>query len=202
MRNPRANRRRWLLPVLAAACLAAASGAVALDEVTDPYWDWRDEVGRGEFQYDDSEDRPWIETETEVLALPAEDELYELRLDLLPPDFRLSVDRARITVGEEDRVVRLWLWVRNGQGNESGTYEGFRCETGEYKIYAYANPRRDPPVRVAERARWRPAKPGSRQTYRWELLRDYFCGIRGTRTAREIGAAMTGEFKRETFLSQ
>lgn len=188
-----------LLPLL---MLLPWALALANDPVTDPYWEYRDEVGRGEFSYDDSQDVPWIENETEVPAMPAFDELHRLKMDLLPREFELFVDRDRITVGPEDYVVRMWLWVRSDHGNETGTFEGFRCETGEYKIYAYANPRRDPPVRVHNRAKWRPVGAGGQATYRSELLRDYLCGIRGTRQAREIQAFMTGEFKREHFLSE
>jgi hypothetical protein len=176
--------------------------AVAVDDIVDPYSEYRDEVDTGVFSYDSSEDVPWIENETEVLALPSEQHLVPLELDMLPDQFELFVDRSRITVGEEDRVVRMWLWVRSNQGNETGTFEGFRCATGEYKIYAHANPGREPPVRIAKRARWKPVRPGDIETYRWELLRDYLCSIRGTRSPREIQDYMTGEFKRETFLSE
>lgn len=181
---------------------AFASGSVAVDDVVDPYSEYRDEVDRGEFSYDSSEDIPWIENETEVLALPTKQNLIPLGLDVLPDGFDLFVDRSRITVGKEDRVVRMWLWVRSSHGNETGTFEGFRCATGEYKIYAHANPGREPPVRISRRARWKPARPGDQETYRWELMHDYLCGIRGTRSPREIQDFMTGEFKRETFLSE
>ena len=52
--------------------LALLYGATvhANDPVTDPYWEYRDEVGRGEFSYDDSQEVPWIENETQVTALP------------------------------------------------------------------------------------------------------------------------------------
>ena len=182
--------------------LSWAALVPAMDEVTDPYWEYRDEVGRGEFSYDDSQDIPWIENETEVLALPTEDNLWQVNMDSLPPGFKLFVDRSRITVGPGDYVVRMWLWLRNGDGVEKGTFEGYRCETGEYKVYAYANPRREPAVRIDKRAKWRPAKTGSRKTYRHELLNDYLCGIRGTRSARDIQQVMTGPYEREYFLSQ
>ncbi len=173
----------------------------AMARDADPYYEHRDEVDRGEFQYDDSEDIPWIENETEVLAVPEEDDLVELDIDSIPSGLHLSVDMSRITVGEKDRVVRLWLWVRSDQGAENGSFEGYRCETREYKVYAYANPKRSPPVSKAKRPRWLSAQSGLRRNYRAELLQDYFCGIRGTRKPDEIVQAMTGTFERETFMS-
>jgi len=187
-----------LFLVIVALCLAPvrADDSGVDSKVVDPYWEYRDEVGRGEFSYDDSQDIPWIEFETEIPKLPNPDELHRLGMDLLPSDFELFVDRDRITVNKDDYVVRMWLWLRNSHGNETGTFEGFRCTTGEYKVYAYANPGRQPPVRVHKRARWRNADAaGGRPTYRSELLRDYFCSLGGTRSAHEIQAAMTGAFE-------
>jgi hypothetical protein len=196
------NRRSGsLVAALLAVAFALPEVAVARDE-TDPYYDWRDEVGRGEFSYDDSQDIPWIENETEVLAVPKEENLSRVRMDLLPQGFELYVDRSRIDVDPRDRVVRLWLWIRSQAGNETGSFEGYRCDTAEYKVYAYANPRRDPPVSKAKKPRWREVKARRAGNYRAELLDDYFCGIRGTRSAREIGEYLTGEFRRERFLSQ
>ena len=175
--------------------------AMARDIIVDPYHEHRDEVERGEFQYDDSKDIPWIENEAEVLAVPKKNDLVELDIDSMPPGLRLLVDKTRITVGEKDRVIRLWLWVRSDQGAENGSFEGYRCETREYKVYAYANLNRSPPVSKTKRSRWLSARSGSRRNYRAELLQDYFCGIRGTRNPNEIAQAMTGPFERETFMS-
>lgn len=173
----------------------------ASDGVVDPYHEYRDEVERGDFRYDDSEDIPWIENETEILALPKAEDLKTVQIDRLPDGMQLLVDFPRISVSPADRVVRLWLVVRSRSGAENGTYEGYRCETGEYKVYAYANPRRTPPVTKANRPVWREVKERSNGNYREELLRDYFCGIRGTRSADEIRQAMSGRFQRETFFS-
>lgn len=177
--------------------LALAGSALASDP--DPYAEFRDAET---FGYDDSGDIPWIETETEVLAMPEAADLSRLRLDRLPRDFELLVDKERITVDPRDRVVRLWLWMRSSAGNESGTFEGYRCSTGEYKVYAYANPRREPPVRRAPNARWKAVSEARGGDYRTELLKDYLCGIRGTRSAHEIRQYMTGTFERERFMSE
>lgn len=198
-------RKRRPSPLLRLAALSLllslAPVVPAIDDIVDPYWEYRDEVSRGEFSYDDSEDIPWIENETEVLALPDADDLVPVAIDQMPPGLQLLVDVSRITVDPKDRVVRLWLWVRSTQGAENGSFEGYRCETGEYKVYAYANPKREPPVTKAKRPVWREVPPRGRGNYRYELLGDYFCGIRGTRKPDEIRQYMTGEFRRETFMS-
>jgi hypothetical protein len=193
-RLPRASGPFWL------GILLIIAGPLCADDTgVDPLY--RGEVERGGFEYDDSGDIPWIENETKVLAMPQADDLRTVQIDALPGNLELLIDETRITVDPKDRVVRVWLWVRSDSGAESGTFEGFRCSTREYKVYAYANPRRDPPVRKATRANWLSAKKSRTANYRAELLNHYFCGIRGTRDADEIRSAMTGEFRRETFFS-
>lgn len=163
-------------------------------------FDWQDDIEGREFDYDDSQDIPWIENETEVLAMPQADDLRRVALDDLPDGFELMADTSRITVDPKDRVVRLWLWVRSSSGSESGSFEGFRCATQEYKVYAYANPGREPPVSKARRPRWREVGARRDGNYRGELLRDFFCGIRGTRSAHEIAGLLTGDIRRGRFL--
>lgn len=195
-----------MLPVLLALAVAGCSGsgsrpAGSGEVIVDPYWEYRDEVERGEFRYDDSEDVPWIETETQVPEPPPTDRMVPVAIDSLPAGFALLVDRDGITVGDEDRVVRFWLLLTSGQGSASGSYEGYRCESAEYKVFAYANAARGEPLRTVDRGRWRSVDGPSGPTWRSELLRDYLCGIRGTRTAHEIRQYMTGTFRRETFFS-
>lgn len=168
----------------------------------DPFYEYRDEVDRGEFTYDDSQDIPWIENETEILAVPAPENLAEIRLDQGPEGLTMLIDKSRIAVNPDDRVIRVWLWVRRDGGSESGTFEGFRCATREYKIYAYANPSRQPMVKKAKNPSWKDAPNRGSAGFRRELLDDYFCGIRGTRTAGEIVDQITNGFTREYFLSQ
>ena len=190
------------MPRLVVLAILVALPVAAQRTGIDPYFDWRDEIDSSGSQYDDSLDTPWIESETEVLALPRPDDLVPVRLDSLPPGIELFIDRSRITVGDKDRVVRAWLWTRGSGGAENGTFEGFRCETREFRVYAYANPRRDPPVNLARRSTWQPIEGSKARNYRLELLQDYFCGIRGTRSAREIAEYLTGEFRRERFMSE
>jgi hypothetical protein len=197
---------RLLLPALVALVILGCSGsgsrpAGSGEVIVDPYWEYRDEAERGEFSYDDSDDAPWIETETPVPEPPPQARMVQIAMDSLPVGFVLYVDRDGITVGDEDRVVRFWLLLTSGQGSASGSYEGYRCESAEYKVFAYANPARGEPLRMVTRGRWRGVDGPSGPTWRHELLRDYLCGIRGTRTAHEIRQSMTGTFQRETFFS-
>jgi hypothetical protein len=177
------------------AIVALAQPMFAADVIVDPIHEYRDEVERGEFQYDDSDDIPWIENETKVLGLPNPDNLMVVNLDQLPRGMTLMLDESSISVNEEDRVVRVWLWVRTGSGADNASFEGFRCDTREYKVYAYGNPRRTPPVTKAKRPRWREAKKLPSGNYRRELMDFYFCGFNEIRNASDIVGYLTGGYR-------
>ena len=193
---------RALLPAVSMVGFILASPAVpARDVGADPYYEYR-ENDVGDFSYDDSKDIPWIENETAVLAVPKPDNLSTVQLDLLPAGMKLLIDKSRINVNPDDRIVRVWLWVRSSAGAERGTFEGFRCETGEYKVYAYANPHREPPVTKAKRPRWislKSAFASMKRNYRSELMKGYLCNMGRPRSAADILEYLRGNITREGF---
>lgn len=185
------------LPIIAAVVIVLSQPLFAADVIVDPIHEYRDEVGRGEFQYDDSQDIPWIENETKVLGLPERDDLLKVDLDQLPPGMKLMVDTSRISVNPDDQVVRVWLWIRSRSGADNASFEGFRCDTREYKVYAYGNPRRKPPVTKAKKPVWREAKKLVSGNYRRELMDFYFCGFNKIRNERDIAAYLSGRIQRD-----
>jgi hypothetical protein len=122
--------------------------------------------------YDPNLEIPWLELETRVSVPPRDEDLVEVRMDNLPPNLTLYADFTNLVVDGRDLVTRTWLVVRSTQGAYNGTYEGIRCATKEYKVYAYANPTRNKPLRVAKFPGWREIRANS---YREELARDYLC---------------------------
>lgn len=193
---------KWFAPLYGAAAILIAllpMHGSARDVIVDPYYEYRDEIERGVFEYDDSQDVPWVENETEVLGYPKEEDLLHVAIDRLPPGMRLYVDKRRITVDPADRVVRLWLVARSDAGADNGSFEGYRCEGRQYKVYAYANPSRKPPVSKVKRPSWRDVGMVKNNNYRAELLDDYFCGLKGTLKAREIQDALAGDLRHDYF---
>ena len=197
MQFPGRHPLRILTPIVVAAGIVLTQPAFAGDVIVDPIHEYRDEVGRGEFKYDDSQDIPWIENETEVLGLPKPEDLIRVDLDQLPPGIDLMVDKSRIAVNPEDKVVRVWLWLQSSSGAENGSFEGFRCETREYKVYAFGSEKRTPPVTKAKKPLWRDVKTKVSRNYRKELMDDYFCGYGESRDASEIRRYLTGDLQGE-----
>ncbi len=154
----------------------------------------------GPFKFDETLVDPWIENETEIPDLPDFSSLQPLRITGLPPDLELFLDTARVTVDPDDEIVRLWVYLRSKQGTLNGTYEGYRCTTGEYRVYGYATPRRDPPITPAKRTAWRKARGELSTNYRKYLLRNYLCGLRGARPPIEIQNAVRDGKPRDPLL--
>ncbi len=139
----------------------------AVQDAADPY-----SIYHNTSDYDENQASPWVEHQVEIGGWPEDEHLTKLRMDKMPMNMTLYADLSHLTVGNEDYVTRLWLAVRSTKGAYNGTYEGFRCATGEYKIYAYANPERREPLRIASSAHWRKVKG---KNYRHELMADYLC---------------------------
>lgn len=78
--------------------------------------------------------------EEEQVAMPR----YPGDAELVPfevsraPGFRFFVDAASVAVGK-DGVVRYALVARSPQGSDNVTFEGMRCATREYRIYAFGH---------------------------------------------------------------
>ena len=115
-------------------------------------------------------------------------------------DFEFVVDAASLSVGE-DGVVRYVLVARSPQGAETVTYEGIRCVTQQYRIYATGLPdggwsRAEQPWRAIE----------TRYIQRWHnaLWKEYFCplgnpihsaeeGVRALKRGDHPSRARTGD---------
>lgn len=133
--------------------------------------------------YDETLETPWVEIETRVQGGPKDADLTEIELENLPWGMSLYADLKNLSVDERDHITRLWLVVRSDSGAYNGSYEGFRCATDEYKVYAYFNPKRSTPLRVVKLPRWRPIRPTD---YRNELAREVLCSDTNPRDPHSI----------------
>lgn len=112
----------------------------------------------------------WSEENVVLPAFPSTSGLLEF--DVSPGhDFKFYVDPATLSVGE-DRVVRYALIARSPSGVENVRFEGLRCATGEYRIYAVGRPDGRWSVRTSG---WRPYERATTRSWHDALSRHYFC---------------------------
>ncbi len=129
-----------------------------------------------EFEYDSSGDKPWREVATQrIPPLPLDAQLMPVPIDSLPPALTLYLDRQGPVLTSQDRILRFWVVIKSSSGAFNATYEGLRCDTRQFKVYAYGRRHASPSVRPAPKPVWRDigALPGDH--FRRELAGDYLC---------------------------
>lgn len=118
----------------------------------------------------EQEQRNWTEGDYKLPAYPKGSDLIEFNVSATT-NFRFFIDRQSLSVNAEG-VVRYTLLARSPSGAENVTYEGIRCRTGTYRVYAYGRAG----GKWAERASdWRPIEQKTVQRSHHALWREYFC---------------------------
>jgi hypothetical protein len=115
-------------------------------------------------------ERP-AEAEVALPAAPQAANLVEVYVSAASAN-HFYVDAATLAVGA-DGIVRYALVVKTAGGATNATYEGIRCASGEYRIYATGHG--DGSWARARGELWRPIenKPVNRQHA--ALAREFFC---------------------------
>ncbi len=126
------------------------------------------------FDYDDSQDKPWIEDASSQLNPPNNNKLLELNIDNPPIGFKLFIDEDSIQVSETDFVIRYWLVLKAGKSRNS-SYEGIKCSTREYKTFAYENKWDTTKVKLNPIAKWESIDIQGHNQFREEMRKYFFC---------------------------
>jgi hypothetical protein len=138
------------------------AGAKERPFVDEPSSD-RDDIEEGEM---------WKEGGVEMPPYPEESDLLEFQVDDPLARFRYFVDGENLTVGA-DRVVRFTLVIRSGSGSDNVSFEGIRCNTREFKTYAFGNGRGE--LRPLKAPVWERIKRNGPYRYHLSLRQLYFC---------------------------
>jgi len=104
---------------------------------------------------------------------------------------RFYVDRNSVSLGA-DRVVRYTAVIKSPSGAANVSYEGMRCKTSEYKVYAYGT--RDGTWANAREPKWQDVD-GTTANFRYSLWVDYLCDSEavGGRNAKELIVKLKGD---------
>jgi hypothetical protein len=162
-------RRRWL-PALA---LALATGTALAQYADDDRADWREDAAPPPPAYT-----------TDASRLIAID---------MPSgtSVKVAIDPTTIAINHTTGVVR-YVVVARGVSAVNASYEGIRCTTGEYKIYARQT--EGQPWAPVSEPQWKPmfGQTGIVTSYPARLARDGLCM---GRTLRQTAAEMVRELR-------
>ena len=140
-------------------------------------------------------EKSWEESTARIPPLPAEKNWQEIRIDALPKGQHLYLDLSSLYIDKKDWVVRYWLLVRSDAGAFNATFEGMRCVTKEFVIYAYGVKDREPSVRQIKQPKWKKVGHRRQFNFRDELRADVFCAGETPRTKPEIEASAKGAYE-------
>jgi len=135
------------------------------------------------------EEKEFKEIEVALPPYPEESGLLEFQLRRNSAN-RFYVDRNSISIGP-DRVVRFSAVIKSASGALNTSYEGMRCKTSEYKVYAYGI--KNGEWMKAHDSQWRWIERSSGD-FRFALYKDYFCDIEAIagRNEKDLVANLKG----------
>jgi len=118
------------------------------------------------------DDSKWQEQEVGFPAFPKNDEAWFAFDAGSLSAHRFFVDLASLSVGG-DGVVRYVLRMETQGGARNISFEGIRCSTREWRLYATA--RRDSTWVKSRNESWEKLRDGVSGRHRVTLFVDYFC---------------------------
>lgn len=124
-----------------------------------------------EFRNQGDDGAPWVEDESALPAFPHEANLREFYVSETT-SHHFFIDASTLGVGQ-DGVVRYVLVLRTSGGALNVTYEGIRCATREYRIYASGH--RNGSWARARLNLWRPIENKPVNRHHAALSQDLFC---------------------------
>lgn len=154
---------RWLPMSLFFGLLVA--GTAWADIAQDP--GVRQSIGR------DVNEPEWAEEQVTPPAFPKDTDLVEFYVSAGTTN-HFFVDGSTLSVGK-DGIVRYTLVVKTSGGATNTSYEGIRCKTSEYRLYASG--RADGTWALARVANWRPIENKPVNRHHAALSRDLFCPL-------------------------
>lgn len=114
----------------------------------------------------------WNEGEVVIPAFPNRRDLIKIELDRADQPFNFYLDPKALSSGK-DSVVRYTLVLESYSGARNVFYEGIRCQTGEYRTYAYG--RTDGKFSKATIAKWTSFHESDRMAFRYNFFKHYMC---------------------------
>jgi hypothetical protein len=128
---------------------------------------------KGDIPPDQIKEYEWEEGKVEIPPYPKDGDLLEFYVDGANPNFRYFIDESSLSAGELDKVARYTLVVRSKTGARNVFYEGIRCDTGEYKTYAFGVGKNK--MKQMREPQWRPIRNLQHMKHRVDLLNAYLC---------------------------
>ncbi len=141
---------------------------------------------RSDIPADEIKEYKWEEGGSKIPPYPDDDNLLEFFVDGVDSRFEYFIDATSLSVGESDSVARYTLVIRSKTGAENVFYEGIRCDSEEYKTYAFGTGKGKLKLKPFRDPQWRPIQNLRHMKYRKDLLEHYLCRTPWPRDPEEV----------------
>lgn len=132
-------------------------------------------------------EKVWQELDVPISPFPREENLAEFTI-IRATSYQFFVDTQSVSVGS-DGVVRYALVARSEAGAENVSFEGIRCRTREFTVYAFGTV--DQTWSQARKRKWARIERSRSNDPRFSLYRYYLCRDGSPhRNARDAIAAL------------
>ena len=142
--------------------------------------------------YDDSNDVPWTEDSLNVIQPPNPNEFLPVAIDNPPVGFTIYIDESSLSVSQSDLIIRYWLILKAGKSTNA-IYEGMKCNTREYKSYAFQNKWDKTKIKTNPVAKWQPIETQTHNRFREEIRQYFFCDTLAARKRDDIIRRLKGQ---------
>ena len=143
---------------------------------------------QGSIDPHDIEEYEWKEEkEIEIPPYPDDDDLLQFEVDGDSSNFEYYIDTKSLSVGKDDNVARYTLIIQSQTGAKNVFYEGIRCDSEEYKLYAFGAAKGG--MKRVREPRWQPILNTQNMRYRADLL-NYICRSTFPRKPEEVVQAI------------
>jgi hypothetical protein len=135
-----------------------------------------DQFGSEDFDVNsDVEEWQFQEDVVNLPDFPDFDKLKKVQIDASHGQLQYFIDPKSLKIGR-DGVVLATVVITSGSGAKNILFEGYRCDTREYKTFAYGTTK-NTFYELAD-SQWKRVMrtSGTAQDFRRELLAVYFCG--------------------------
>lgn len=115
----------------------------------------------------------WVEQNLKLPAYPQDETLLEFDVDRPDSRFRYFLDVSSLSIGKDDGIIRYTLVIESNQGSRNVFFEGMRCDSWDYKSYAYGG--RDNTFKVVRVPTWKRVSNTGAVKFRYDLMNTYLC---------------------------
>jgi len=119
------------------------------------------------------EKETWKEGDVVIPAFPQSDDLIKVEIDKGEQLFNFYIDAKNLSALPKQGVTRYTVVIESDSGAKNVLFEGIRCQTREYKTYAYGT--YDNKLSKAITSEWKLIREADSMTHRYNFYRYYLC---------------------------